>query len=101
MSQTTNCENHRLLKLLQKHKDIKSELKKLCTALLQHYLNILDIMVHDPPAARYKIRELEIILENIYYLLNKCRPQQARAILLLIMKLKNEERTKAMEGLQK
>ena len=86
--------------LLEFVEEIKPELKKLCGVMLHQYLATLDTLVKTPDGASSKIRELQLITENIHYLLNQCRPHQARAVLLLIMKLKNQARIDSITSIQ-
>ena len=80
--------------------EIKTELKKLCGVMINQFLVTLDTLVQNPSRAGVKIRELQLITENIHYLLNQCRPHQAREVLLLIMELNNQVRKENIESLQ-
>jgi mediator of RNA polymerase II transcription subunit 7 len=72
--------------------DHKAAIKKLFSALMSQYLKLLNALVNNPDTAQTKVREIELIIFNIHYILNEYRPHQARQAVALVMEHQKQKR---------
>ncbi|KAF7721811.1 Mediator of RNA polymerase II transcription subunit 7 [Apophysomyces ossiformis] len=61
------------------------ELKKLNRVLIVQFLDLLNVLVHEPEAFGQRIERISYIFINMHHILNEYRPHQARETLRLLM----------------
>lgn len=86
--------------------DLPETLKNLNKSFVFNYLELLDILSHDPgpqsnPQWISKVQHLHTILKNCHYLVNLYRPHQARATLQQMLEAQIAERREAAALLKK
>ncbi|KAL1916828.1 uncharacterized protein VTP21DRAFT_5532 [Calcarisporiella thermophila] len=77
--------------------DRVKELKKLNHSLLLCFLELVDILIMSPSQHKEKIDNMNLILINMYHLLNEYRPHQARETLRMMLEDQVEKKRKATE----
>ncbi|KXJ79402.1 hypothetical protein RP20_CCG001096 [Aedes albopictus] len=82
--------------------DRKKELKKLNHSLLVNFLDLIDLLVHNPdsPQRAEKIEDLNLLFVHIHHLLNEFRPHQARETLRVMMELQQRQRIETAQRFQ-
>ena len=78
------------------HHDRKVELKKQCSSLLLSFYHLLDVLVHDQDSFYVKTADIELLLQNITYLLNTFRPHQARQAILQVFREQMETKSECV-----
>nr|XP_029716224.1 LOW QUALITY PROTEIN: mediator of RNA polymerase II transcription subunit 7 [Aedes albopictus] len=89
-------------RLYPQHFDRKKELKKLNHSLLVNFLDLIDLLVHNPdsPQRAEKIEDLNLLFVHIHHLLNEFRPHQARETLRVMMELQQRQRIETAQRFQ-
>jgi len=76
------------------------QLNKLHISLMIKFLELLDYLVNEPSEYKSKVEDIELIMVNMYHLLNTYRPHQARQTLIAMMEEQIERRNKFIGVLQ-
>jgi mediator of RNA polymerase II transcription subunit 7 len=78
----------------------KIELKKLNHSLLFSFLQLIDVLVNDPDRYGAKVEDIEILLMNMYNLINSYRPLEARHTLSLYLDAQSRRHRRTVERMQ-
>jgi len=65
------------------------------------FLELLDCLIHDASQFRPRVEDMELIIVNMYHLLNTYRPHQARARLISMMEEQLNSRNEMIQTIDK
>ena len=83
--------------------DVRHEMKSINVSLVLKYLHLLEILVKNPESPEFETAfgELKNLFENMYFLINRFRPHQARESLITLMESQQRSRQETADHLRK